>query len=220
MKDFLINHCIESIYKSNKEISKIDQSILNIEGMSSPKVRHLMNNLCSFDDCNFLEVGTYMGSTLCSAAYLNKGSFIGIDNFSEFHSSIDKTALHRQDKIKDTLYNNIKNLNQTNISFYENDFFTSGISTNFKINVFFYDGIHRYKYQYENLKVLKNSFDTYFIYLVDDYFCKVSHPKQAAISAINDFKFEVMFYCELQSNEEKKLHYHGGIGMFVLKNNI
>lgn len=218
MKDFLINHCIDSIYKSNKEISKINQSILDIEGMSSPKGRHLMNNLCNFTNCSFLEVGTYMGSTLCSAAYQNTGSFVGIDNFSEFHTSVEKTALHDQNKIKNTLHDNIKNLNQSNILFYESDFFTNKIPINFKVNIFFYDGIHRYAHQYDNLKIIKNSLDKYFIYIVDDYFCRVSHPKKAAFSAINDFGFETVFYSELQANQENELNYHGGMGIFVLKN--
>ncbi len=218
MKDFLINQCIDSIYNANREISKIDDKILEIEGMSTPKVRHLMNNICNFQDCNFLEVGTYMGSTLCSAAYKNNGSFIGIDNFSEFNTSVDRTSLHDKNKIKNSLYSNIEKTKQTNISFHESDFFTSQVPINSKINVFFYDGIHRYQNQYGNLKILKKSLDKYFIYLVDDYFCKVSEPKKASVSAINDFGFEVVFYCELQPNEESKLNYHGGIGAFVLKN--
>ncbi len=218
MKNFLINQCIESVYNSDRNISKVSNDILNIEGMSSPKVRHLMNNLCSFDNCRYLEVGSWMGSTLCSAAFKNKGHFIGVDNFSEFHSSVNSGHKNSQETIKNKLINNISSLNQRNIDFQEKDFFSSNLEIKDKINVFFYDGVHTKKSQYENLSIAKPFLDEYFIYLVDDFYCEVSLPKACSLFAINDFKFEVFFYCELPSNKKDEPLYHGGIGMFVLKN--
>ena len=218
MKDFLINQCIESVYNSDRNISKINNDILNIEGMSSPKVRHLMNNLCSFDNCRYLEVGSWMGSTLCSAAFKNKGSFIGVDNFTEFHSSVSSAYKNSQENIKNKLTANIDSLNQKNIYFQEKDFFNSKFETKEKINVFFYDGVHSQQSQYENLNIAKPFLDEYFIYLVDDFYCEVSLPKACSLAAINNFKFEVFFYCELPSNKKDEPLYHGGVGMFVLKN--
>jgi hypothetical protein len=218
MKDFLINQCAKSVYDSNRGISKIDNDILSINGMSTPKVRHLMNNICSFDECKFLEVGTYMGSTLCSAAFNNNGSFIGVDNFSEFHSVVNPSHVNSQDNTRANLKKNIDSLNQKNISFYEKDFFNIDLNIKEKINVFFYDGVHTIEHQYSNLKIAKTFLDEYVVYIVDDFFCKVSKPKQASITAINDFKFEVLFYCELPENKNNELLYHGGLGVFVLKN--
>jgi hypothetical protein len=218
MKDFLINQCIDSIYNANREISKINNKILAIDGMSTPKVRHLMNNICNFDSCKFLEVGTYKGSTLCSAAYKNKGSFVGIDNFSEFHNDINPLHLSKQTDLRQSLKCNINSTEQENISFFEKDFFNDSIDIDNKINIFFYDGIHTKEHQYLNLQIAKKFLDEYIIYIVDDFFCKVSEPKISASAGINQFGFEILFYCELPQNKENQTLYHGGLGVFVLKN--
>ena len=42
-----------------------------IEGFSSDRVRHFLNNLCSYEDTKYLEVGVYKGSTFCAAIQNN-----------------------------------------------------------------------------------------------------------------------------------------------------
>src|SRR3990170_4857741 len=82
LNERFIETCIDN---ANNLKSKIDQSILDIEGQSSPKVRHLLNNLCSFKNCKYLEIGSLLGSTFCSACYKNNLTrAVSIDNFSEF----------------------------------------------------------------------------------------------------------------------------------------
>lgn len=71
----LISHVKESIEKAKNGISKLYQGILNIEGMSGSKIRHFLNNVCSFKGVNYLEIGCWKGSTLVSAAYNNETNF-------------------------------------------------------------------------------------------------------------------------------------------------
>ena len=47
--------------------SKITQEVLDVVGMSSPKVRHFLNNICNRPGTRYLEIGSHFGSTLISA---------------------------------------------------------------------------------------------------------------------------------------------------------
>ena len=69
----------------DREISimrtKLNQSVFNINGMSTPEVRMFLNELID-DDTNYLEIGTHRGSTFVSAMYKNNHkSAIAIDDF-------------------------------------------------------------------------------------------------------------------------------------------
>ena len=53
--------------------SKLPPWILNIQGMSGKKYRHFINNLfSSILNCRYLEIGSWKGSTLCSAIFNNR----------------------------------------------------------------------------------------------------------------------------------------------------
>lgn len=64
--------------------SKLPREVLEIRGFSSPRVRHFLNLISEGQSTRYLEVGTWKGSTLVSAAFGNSGRFVGVDNFSEF----------------------------------------------------------------------------------------------------------------------------------------
>ena len=82
---YLITHIINSLENANKNKSKIDEDILDMNGMSGKKTRHFYNNLCSMEDARYLEIGVWKGSTLCSAMCNNENLIcLGIDNWSEF----------------------------------------------------------------------------------------------------------------------------------------
>ena len=88
---------MESVCAAEGGDSKLTSEILKIEGMSSPKVRHLLNNLGSLVDGQpYVEVGVLKGATLISAAHGNPGRFIGIDNFSQFDGSKTSVCTNMQ----------------------------------------------------------------------------------------------------------------------------
>jgi len=59
-------------------------NILQMSGMSGSKTRHFYNNLCSFPDITYLEIGTWKGSTVCSAICNNISTVVCIDNFNKY----------------------------------------------------------------------------------------------------------------------------------------
>ncbi len=69
---------IELAYQGS---SSLTQQILNIDGMSSPKVRHFLNNLCSLPGTSYLEIG-WKGSTWISALYGNKATIQQADDWN------------------------------------------------------------------------------------------------------------------------------------------
>jgi hypothetical protein len=70
-----ISHIEKSIENANAKKSQLLSSILNIPGMSNDQNRHFLNNLCSLSNTNYLEIGTWQGSTLISSLYKNKKKY-------------------------------------------------------------------------------------------------------------------------------------------------
>jgi hypothetical protein len=90
MTDQLVASVERALVQAQLGISKLDKSIFFLNGMSSPKVRHFLNNLCELPDTQYLEIGSWRGSTIISALYDNHTTVseaICIDNFSEFHNT-------------------------------------------------------------------------------------------------------------------------------------
>ena len=58
-----------------------------MEGLSRRKYRSLINNLVQkIKDPRYLEIGTWLGSTACSAAFKNDLKITCIDNWSQIFS--------------------------------------------------------------------------------------------------------------------------------------
>ena len=73
-----VETCIEAFNNSGKYLSnhrtydpKDPTAYYNVEGLSSARVRHFLNNLCSQEGAVYLEVGVYAGSTFCAAVQNN-----------------------------------------------------------------------------------------------------------------------------------------------------
>jgi len=133
-------------------------------GFSGYRFRHMMNNICSLSAANYLEVGTYKGSTLVSAVSGNESSLASIyaiDNFSEFSTETDP---------KHGLIQNIERfLPNAKINFYEEDCFKFDVKKLPKIDVFFYDGEHSEEAQYKAFVHFYPSFADTFIAVIDDW---------------------------------------------------
>lgn len=98
---------------SDSGISKISEREREIFGLSSVRLRNLLNNLCSKADTNYLELGVYKGATLLSALFGNPGAkAIGVENYRYDEREPKKWAPN------DTIWENIKSQLHDNISRY------------------------------------------------------------------------------------------------------
>ena len=57
MTDYIL-HITKCLELADKELSKADPEIFDMEGLSGNKTRHFYNNICSMEDARYLEVGT------------------------------------------------------------------------------------------------------------------------------------------------------------------
>ncbi len=159
----LASHVQESIGKALNDISKLDSEILSVEGLSSNKVRHFLNNLCSLENTRYLEIGVWQGSTFISSLYKNNNieEAVAIDNWSQFNVSDGPFFNNTSNYLKDS----------SSFNFYDEDSFAIDISKLFKnkVNIYFYDGDHTEEAQRLAFEYYDQILDDIFIAVVDDY---------------------------------------------------
>jgi hypothetical protein len=190
-------------------ISKIDENLRLMEGMSGIKTRHFYNNLLTLENSRYLEIGTWKGSSVCSAMCGNSSNVLCIDNWSEFGGP----------KLEF-----IENLNKykgnNNVEFIESDCFQVDISTIGKFNIYMYDGNHTYESHYKSLTYFIDSMEDEFILIVDDW--NWIEVQRATIDSINDLKLNVLWNKEIKLNNDgltthDKDGWWNGISVFLIK---
>lgn len=189
-----------AIEKSNNLQSKIDKNEMRqLMGLSSPKVRHLLNNLAS-QSKNYMEIGTYLGGTLKAALIGNQHLYaVAIDNFSMMPNKrqmfFDNTAMLQ-------------------FQFIEEDSFKVKLSMiNEPIELYFYDGYHSFEAQYKALEYYAPILADEFVYVCDDWDRK--RIPNATFSAIKDLGLKVVENYDLKGGVNKE--WWNGIGIVKIK---
>jgi hypothetical protein len=182
---------IESCIKRAEALSsRLAPSVLEIPGMSSPKIRHFLNNLCGIPDRRYLEVGCFQGSTLVSSLYSNQATVetaVAIDDFSEFGGP--EAELRKN--IADFLAPMGDRLTLVNAECF-------GYAPNLKgrrFNTYLYDGGHTEQQQYDAFVCFDAALDDTFVAMVDDW----SWPEASGGTrrAFKDLKYRVVTDWEL-----------------------
>jgi hypothetical protein len=143
---------------AENNISKITNDIIMMEGMSGTKTRHFYNNLLNIEDARYLEIGTWKGSSVCSAMCGNKAKVTCIDNWSEFGGPKDEFLVN---------FEKFKGENDAN--FIEDDCYKVDVSSLSKYNIYMYDGNHSNESHYKALLHYYDCLDDIFIFIVDDW---------------------------------------------------
>jgi hypothetical protein len=159
--------------------------VLALDGMSGRKYRIFINNLIgSIEGARYLEVGVWMGSTLCSAIYKNKVRALAIDNWTQFGGPADK------------FFANLGRFKGgASVSFIDNDFRAVDFSAVGKFNVYLFDGPHQETDQYDGLSLAQAALDDQFVFIVDDWnWAQVRNGTTKALAALGlqlDFAAEI-----------------------------
>ena len=166
--DEFVDRVLNAIDMASKHESSFNEDRYHIAGLSSHKVRHFLNNLCSYSNTIYLELGCYTGSTFYAALENNPIRAFAVDNFG--HENIKPFR-------DDVFLPEVKNPAAEFLSRFTNPRwgFASKNITELtekdicdKPNVIFYDADHEYYEQTQNLESIKNLIADKFILVLDD----------------------------------------------------
>jgi hypothetical protein len=153
----------EALFDALAMTHKLPNSIKYLPGMSGSKYRYLINNLVqNTPDARYLEVGSWKGSTACSAMYGNKVTAVCIDDWSETMQGVHA----RDDFLKNT---NAVKTDDINFTFIESDFNKVNFETLGKFNIYLYDGSHAEADQYNGITRAQPALDDVYTLIVDDW---------------------------------------------------
>jgi hypothetical protein len=176
----LINRVEVALANANAEQTKLtDQQLVNLKGLSSKKIRILLNELIK-EDTNYLEVGTFTGSTFVNAMYGNKPmSATVIDSFSaedswEMDMKVDVT--YHGNKIKNGLFllflENCRRNNIQDFTCVQGDCFNLLFPDKYEIrnvDTYLFDAGHSKEDHTKAITYYLNNLADVFIYIVDDW---------------------------------------------------
>lgn len=157
-------HVQESIKLAQQGSSKLTPNVFTIPGMSSPVVRHFLNNICALPHTSYLEIGCWQGSTLISALHGNK------ENITDA-IAIDNWTLHPERSIKESFLQNTKQyLQDYPYRFFEQDCFAVPKDIfRHPITTYFYDGNHHVTSHEKAFTYFNDIFADTFIAIIDDW---------------------------------------------------
>jgi hypothetical protein len=175
-----------AILNAENHHSKITNEIIRLDGMSGTKTRHFYNNLLDSEDARYLEIGTWKGSSVCSAMCGNKAQVLCIDNWSEFGGP------------KDEFLKNFETFKGNNDArFIEMDCFKVDVSTlPFKFNIYMYDGNHTNESHYRALCHFYDCLDDTFIFIVDDW--NWEDVRNGTLSSVQKLGLTVLYEKEIR----------------------
>lgn len=194
------------------------QGIYAIDGMSGARYRHFISRLIhSLDSPSYLEVGSWMGSTLCAAIHGNSVRALAIDNWSQFGGP------------KEVFLANVARFRtpQASVAFLEADF----RSVSFRdlacqippFDVYLFDGPHEEIDQYDGLALALPVLSNRFIFVCDDW--NWSQVRAGTMRAIKEHGLEIAYAAEIRTSMDnshgeprfKESDWHNGYFISVLQ---
>ncbi|MEM9302133.1 MAG: glycosyltransferase family 92 protein [Pseudomonadota bacterium] len=83
------DHIDRALATAEARASGVHPDVFGIKGMSGVYTRHFYNTLCRFAGCRYLEVGSWLGSSLCAAMAGNEMTAVAIENWTQFRGKRD-----------------------------------------------------------------------------------------------------------------------------------
>lgn len=203
----LIEHAIA---QAHLEQSKLTPEVLAVEGMSSPKVRHLYNNLGAISK-KYFEVGSWKGASLISTCFGNDLIYYSCDNFSEFNP--DGTVEKEFQK------NCMKYLQGA--QYYNVDCFTlTELEFPLPHDLYLFDGGHSFDDHKRAVTHFFPMMADQFVFVVDDFshpdFHAVKEGTLAGLEAVKD-QYEVVKSWEIFEEGEGSVRFWNGLGIFLIR---
>jgi hypothetical protein len=140
--------------------SKLHAEIRAIKGMSGQRYRTLINTLIEALECpRYLEIGSWLGSTVAATIYGNTVQACCVDNWSQF-SGTKERFLENIEKAKSS---------STELRLVEQDFRNIDYHALDKFNVYLFDGPHSEVDHRDGILIIQPCLDDRFVLIVDDW---------------------------------------------------
>jgi len=177
-----INHVKNSFKNADSAISKLSPDIFNIQGMSGFRTRIFYNEIASGRGIKYLEIGSWKGSSTCSALFGNSIDITAIDNWSIFNGP------------KTEFESNVQTYAGNNrIDTIESDSFTLDVATlPHTYNVYLYHGDHSDEAHEKALTYYIDAMENTFIFMVDDWYFK--GVRKGTYDAIEKLGLKIEYY--------------------------
>jgi len=204
--------------KSLASESDLCNDILSMRGLSGRKFRILINELIkNFDKPRYLEIGSWLGSSACSASYNNKLEITCIDNWSEnFRLYLNS---------REIFFKNVKKFisKKNKITIIEKDFKCVDYCSLGNFNIYFYDGAHHYQDHFDAINKVLPALSDKFILIIDDWNWK--QVREGTVDSIKNEKLEILSSLEIKTTNDNSSSlitgecsdWHQGCAFFVLK---
>ena len=167
---------------------RISPELRAVDGMSGLRYRQLLNQLISeLPEPRYLEIGSFKGSTLCSAIEGNAVQATVIDNWSEFGGPAGE------------FYANLSRFKgpRARVSVIERDFREVDYRTIGRFNVFMFDGPHLEIDHYDALMLAAPALDDAFILIIDDW--NLAPVRSGTRRALSQLKLYVDTWIEIRT---------------------
>lgn len=192
--------------------------IYAVEGMSGARYRHFINTLVrNLGRAAYLEVGSWMGSTLCAAIHGNAVRALAIDNWSQFGGP------------KEAFLANVDTFRtpEATVGFLEGDFrampFAAIAAHAQPFNIYLFDGPHEEADQYDGLVRALPALAATFVFICDDW--NWAQVRRGTHRAIVDSGLDLLFSAEIRTSLDnshgeprfRESDWHNGYFISVLR---
>lgn len=211
--------------KSSKIVKELDRVILKIEskrywpanykirfidGMSGQSFRGLLSLLFANNSKSYLEIGTWKGSTFCSAINGNVVEATCIDDWSQFGATT-RVAIKNIGRLAG---------DKNKISIVTQDFreFSFSHFLQNDTDVYFYDGPHSEKDHYDATQVIDKLNFKSLLFIVDDW--NWDNVRQGTFRGLNSLGLRIAGMIEIfptTSAVGRRSRWHNGYAFFVLE---
>ena len=217
--DFMIK-IKDSLMDSLSLKRKITEDILKMDGLSGRKYRSLINSLINkVKNPSYLEIGSWLGSTSCSAAFKNNLTITCIDNWSQvfFEKEFPDPEKVFKENIKKCLSKDSK------YNFINNDFRKIDFSSIGEHNIYLFDGPHHYEDHFDGIVLAQPALTEKFILIIDDW--NWDQVRKGTISALKHLKMDIISKLEIRTTQDgsnalmmgQNSDWHQGYCFFVIQ---
>jgi hypothetical protein len=175
----------------------MDEEVYKVDGFCGRKFRLLLNNMVKMQNglARYLEVGSYKGATICPV----------MSNNSVVATVIDDWSWDVDNKVASSFHENVAKFKtpNTKLTVIEDNFRNIGPNDIGKFNIYFYDGNHNEKDQYDGIIWSMAALDQTAIVLVDDW--NWLRVRSGTMNALRDAGVQIEYMLELRTSFDDKV---------------